>query len=279
MPTFPAPDGTRLHYRVHGDGEPLLVVPGGPMRSADYLGDLGGLSERRSLALLDLRGTGASAAPADPASYRCDRQVGDVEALRAELGLDRIDLLGHSAGAELAVLYAARHPGRIRTLTLVTPGLLPLGLVVTGEQRREAVAARAGEPWYPAAMEAFDRAVAGTATDADWELLTPFTYGRWDAAAQAHAAAGARQSNDEAARIYRDPAAFDPAATAAALTELDAPVLVMAGELDGGPRPETVAAAAAFFPKGTSVVRPGAGHFPWLDDPAGFTAAVAAFIG
>lgn len=53
----------------------------------------------RQLVLLDLRGTGDSAVPDDPATYRCDRQAADVEALRAHLGLERVDLLAHSAAA------------------------------------------------------------------------------------------------------------------------------------------------------------------------------------
>jgi len=44
-------------------------------------------SAHRSLVLLDLRGTGESAMPTDPASHRCDRQVDDVEAQYAHLGL------------------------------------------------------------------------------------------------------------------------------------------------------------------------------------------------
>ena len=47
------------------------------MQASAYLGDLGGLSAHRSLVLLDLRGTGESAIPADPATYRCDRQVAE----------------------------------------------------------------------------------------------------------------------------------------------------------------------------------------------------------
>jgi hypothetical protein len=50
------------------------------MQASAYLGDLGGLSAHRWLVLLDLRGTGESAIPADPATYRCDRQVDHVEA-------------------------------------------------------------------------------------------------------------------------------------------------------------------------------------------------------
>ncbi|MFL6121677.1 alpha/beta fold hydrolase, partial [Actinophytocola sp.] len=90
MATFTAGDGTRLAYHRTGEGAPLICVPGGPMQSSAYLADLGGVSP---LARLDPRGTGESATPADPATYRCDRQVDDVEALRVHLGLDRVDLL------------------------------------------------------------------------------------------------------------------------------------------------------------------------------------------
>ncbi|WP_410169435.1 alpha/beta fold hydrolase, partial [Actinacidiphila rubida] len=84
MPTFSAPDGTVLSYRTAGGegGAPLVCLPGGPMRASAYLGDLGGLAAHRRLVLLDLRGTGGSAVPEDRATYRVDRQVPDVEALR-----------------------------------------------------------------------------------------------------------------------------------------------------------------------------------------------------
>jgi proline iminopeptidase len=89
MPTFRAEDGTELAYHIRGKGSPLVCLPGGPMRDSRYLGDLGGLSARRQLILLDLRGTGQSAVPDDAASYRCDRLAGDVYALQEHLGTGR----------------------------------------------------------------------------------------------------------------------------------------------------------------------------------------------
>jgi proline iminopeptidase len=70
MPAFRAFDGTELAYHVLGDGDgaPLICLPGGPMRASACLGDLGGLSGRRRLIMLDLRGTGGSVIPADPSS-------------------------------------------------------------------------------------------------------------------------------------------------------------------------------------------------------------------
>ena len=120
MPSFHAPDGTELAYHPRGDGAPLVCLPGGPGRASAYLGDLGGVSAYRQLITLDVRGTGESAVPADPDSYRCDHLVEDVAAWQDHLELDRFDLLGHSAGANIAVQYAVRYPQRVGKLVLVT---------------------------------------------------------------------------------------------------------------------------------------------------------------
>ncbi|GAA2306536.1 alpha/beta hydrolase [Streptomyces caniferus] len=278
MPAFTALDGTELAYHVVGEGEPLLCLPGGPMRASAYLGDLGGLSKHRRLVMLDLRGTGDSGVPVDPADYRCDRQVADVEALREHLGLECVDLLTHSAGGDLALLYAARYPQRIRTLTLITARARALGVDFTEEHRREAAALRTAEPWFGAAVEAYEKVWAGVASDDDWDAVAPFFYGRWDATAQAHAATEVTQSNDEAAEVYASSGAFEPDVTRAALAAWEARVLVLAGELDSGPLPRVAAGIAELFPRAELVVQPGAGHFPWLDDPHGFSRTVAAFL-
>jgi pimeloyl-ACP methyl ester carboxylesterase len=278
VPTFTALDGTELAYHVVGQGEPLLCLPGGPMRASAYLGDLGGLSSQRRLVMLDLRGTGDSGIPADPATYRCDRQVADVEALRAHLGLDRVDVLAHSAAGDLALLYTARYPQRIRTLTLITARARALGVDFTEEHRREAAALRTAEPWFGTAHEAYEAVWAGSATDADWDAVAPFFYGRWDTAAQAHAASEVEQSNAGAADIYASSGVFDAAATRTAIAALDARVLVLAGEVDGGPLPRIAAVIAEMFPRAELAVQPDAGHFPWLDDPLYFARTVATFL-
>src|SRR5260370_33439360 len=99
MPAFHAFDGTKLAYHVQGEGAPLVCVPGGPMRDSVYVGDLGGLAAVRRLIVLDLRGTGQSAGPADPASYRCDRLVADVASPQEYLDPERIARLPPSAVA------------------------------------------------------------------------------------------------------------------------------------------------------------------------------------
>lgn len=278
MGTFRTYDGTELAYETTGEGEPLICLPGGPMRAAAYLGDLGGLGAHRRLVLLHLRGTGDSAVPVDPAGYRRDRQADDVEALREHLGLGRVDLLAHSAGAALALYYATRHPRRVRSLTLVTPDTSAVGITATPEDRREAALLRSGEPWFAAGIAALDELRSGHESPEFWDAVRPFTYGRWDEAARAHAAAREGQFAFEAIEHFYAAGAAGPASVRAALAGVQAPVLVLAGELDGGPRPAHAAELAALFPHGRCVVQAGAAHFPWLDDPGAFTRAVAAFL-
>jgi pimeloyl-ACP methyl ester carboxylesterase len=278
MATFDGADGTRLAYHQAGEGRALLCVPGGPMQASAYLGDLGGLSAHRSLVLLDLRGTGESAIPADPTSYRCDRLVDDVEAVRGHLGLDRIDLLGHSAGAALALLYAARHPDRIGRLALLNPSPRAVGLEITDAARRQVAELRRGEAWFPDAFAALERIWSGDATAADWTAIAPFTYGRWDAVSQAHLAQEASQKNAEAAAVYYSAGALDPEATRTSLARLWAPVLVVAGEYDVALPPKCAAEYAGLFGQAELAVQPGGGHYPWLDDPQWLVQTLAGFL-
>ena len=275
---FTSYDGARLAYRRAGSGPPLVCVPGGPGRSPGYLGDLGGLGRSRELILPDIRGTGDSEVPADPAAYRCDRIARDVEALRAGLGLERMDLLAHSAGGNVALLYAAAHPERIRHLILLAPGVRALGLTFTDQEQQAAMRRRAAEPWFETAWAAAQAADGGDESLEATLGYQPFLYGRWDDTARAHARAAV---SDQAAAVragFYAEGAFDPPATRAALATLASPVLVYAGELDAVSPPELLAQVAGLFPGWALTVQPGAGHFPWLDDPAQFAGTLSGFL-
>jgi pimeloyl-ACP methyl ester carboxylesterase len=278
MPSFVSYDGTEIGYHVTGDGEPLVCLPGGPGRAAGYLGDLGGLGGARRLISVDSRGTGSSGDPADPGSFRVDRLVRDVDALRVHLGLERMDLLAHSAGAVLATLYAAACPDRLSSLILVTPGLAAIGVEATEEQFRADLARRAAESWYSSALPALEKILAGDRSMDAYRASRPFYYGRWDETAEAHSAVGVSERHQAARDGFFAGVTLDPGATRAALKELTAPVLLYAGELDPIVTPALVREAAAVFNDATVVVQAGAGHFPWIDDPAGFAAAISSFL-
>lgn len=277
MPFFFSYDGTRLAYHLQGEGEPLVCLPGGPALASAYLGDLGGLAAvlGRTLVLLDIRGTGESATPTDTSTYRCDAMVQDVEALRGQLSLDSVDLLGHSAGGSLAVLYATQHPELVRHLVLVTPSGRPFGLAPSDEEWDASMAKRSGEPWY-------DEALAAMSSEDDSPALNaaraPFSYGRWDQAALQHATAARNQRNDAAAAGYYAEGAIDPSRVRASLRDLTAPVLILVGGLDMMPTVGQAEQMAALVPRSRVHVQEGAGHHPWLDDPRAYTASIAEFL-
>ena len=279
MSRFPAADGTSLAFTEVGTGPRLVCVPGGPGRAGAYLEDLAGLAEERTLVVLDNRATGASEVPADPASLRFDRLAEDVDALRAHLGEQRIDLLGHSAGAVVAQAYAAAHPDRLRSLLLVTPSD-----ALQGGTRADVPAiraGRAGEPWYAEAAEAAE-ALADAAPAQRQALVRatrPFLYGRWDERTQAHAASADRQSSRRAELGFgAGGEQVDVPGVLAALRGVDVPVLVVGAERDAATGLDAVAAVAACFPHARTAVVPRAGHFPWVDEPAAFRAVVAEFL-
>ena len=278
MPQFASYDGTKIGYRVLGEGAPVVCLPGGPGRASVYFGDLGGLSKSRQLIMPDTRGTGESEDAADPSSYRCDRLVGDVEALRVHLGLDRVDLLGHSAAGNLAVSYAAACPERVARLILLTPALTALGIDEPDEAWRAALERRSDEAWYPDALAAIERAEAGDQTVENRRAYMPFFYGRWDDAAQAHVEVGISERARVVMANIQAEGAFSPPATREAIGRLAALVLLYGGELDTAPTPEILEEAARLFPKATVTVQPAAAHFPWIDDAHFFSAAINSFL-
>ena len=276
MSRFRSYDGTAIGFRRLGEGPPLVCVPGGPGRAVEYLGDLGGLGRSRQLILLDLRGVGLSADPVDAATLRVDRLVDDVEALRVHLGLDRMNLLAHSAGAVLATMYAARYPSRLSTLLLVTPGLAAVG--VGGQVDSELALGRGvDEPWYADAVAALAQLRRGDLSVETFRASRPLFYRRWDDQAQAHAYVGISERHMAARVGYFADLIVEVASTTERLKQLTAPVLLYVGELDPLVTPAMAAQAAPIFGHATVAVQPGAAHFPWVDDAALFTRAVSAF--
>jgi proline iminopeptidase len=100
-----------------GDGPPLLLLPGGP-GCADYLGPVAELLAPHFTTLrYEPRGCGRSSVRG---RFDLDECVDDLEHLRRHLGVERWALLGHSWGANLALLYAMRLPRRVRALVYVS---------------------------------------------------------------------------------------------------------------------------------------------------------------
>ena len=119
--------GGRVWTCTYGDGAatPLLVLHGGPGMPSHYLEPLTGLADERPVVLYDQLGCGRSDRPEDPSLWTVPRAVAEVEAVRRQLGLDRVHVLGHSWGGYLALAYASadggQHAGAVASLVLASP--------------------------------------------------------------------------------------------------------------------------------------------------------------
>ena len=152
MPSLVTSDGRTLGWRERGGGPLLLCHPGGPGCSSEYFGELPVLAAQRTLLLLDPRGTGASDRPADPAAYDLEQYAADVEAVREHLGLERIDVLGHSHGGFVAMTWAGTNPEHVGRLVLANT--TPRFTDAIRQARRERALSHQGQPYYEDAMAA-----------------------------------------------------------------------------------------------------------------------------
>ncbi len=117
-----AADGTKIAYATVGEGPPLI-------KTANWLNHLDfdwespvwrhvfrGLSDGRSLIRYDARGNGLSDWDVD--DFSLERQLSDLEAVIAAVGLDRFPLLGISQGCAISVEFAVRYPEKMTKLIL-----------------------------------------------------------------------------------------------------------------------------------------------------------------
>lgn len=112
-------NGVMIYYTAFGKGEPLLIVHGGPGASHDYfLPYLLPLARKNRLIFIDERGSGRSQQIENTAGYTVENMVEDVEAVRRELQLGKISLLGHSYGGVLAQAYAFKYQDNLSHLIL-----------------------------------------------------------------------------------------------------------------------------------------------------------------
>jgi proline iminopeptidase len=112
-------NGVMIYYTAFGKGEPLLIVHGGPGASHDYfLPYLLPLARKNRLIFIDERGSGRSQQIENTAGYTVENMVEDVEAVRLELHLGKISLLGHSYGGVLAQAYAFKYQENLSHLIL-----------------------------------------------------------------------------------------------------------------------------------------------------------------
>jgi proline iminopeptidase len=274
---FTTPDGLTLSYERRGSGPLLVCHPGGPGGSAAEFEDFAGLDDTFELLLLSPRGSHGS----DPADdYALTSYAADVEALRAHLGVEQLNLLGFSHGGCVAMAYAAAHPDGVRRLLLVDT-LAVWGDEAEAEMTRM-IESRSGEPWFGEAQRAIEEEQSGAFSSVD-ELIgnlqrqIPLYFHRWEGNEQV----GGRLAMDFA---HAEPlhhfntVEFPTFDLRGELRKIKAPTLVVAGDDDFICGPACADAIVAELPDARLVTIPESGHFVYIEQPEAFRAALTGFL-
>jgi pimeloyl-ACP methyl ester carboxylesterase len=111
-------DGTRIAYRIGGDGDRWLVIANGYGGTYAAWDDVLSRLDCRYL-IWDYRGLHRSATPDDPANLRVSDHCRDLDLIREVERIDRMVLAGWSVGCQVALEQYRRTPDQVDALALI----------------------------------------------------------------------------------------------------------------------------------------------------------------
>jgi pimeloyl-ACP methyl ester carboxylesterase len=277
---IPTEGGLSLHVLEWSDeGTPLVLVHGFG-NEAHIWDDFAPLvaPHYRTVAV-DLRGHGDS--DHDPEGrYDYDFHVADLEAVTAALGIERLVLVGHSFGGRTAMLFAAKHPGRMAGLVIVDIGpehdprgttRIRMEVMQRGDgsfgspAEYEQVLAHNFPAGRPDALRRMARHELGQREDGRWVRKADPAF--MTARAETSAAEPEAHERDTAKRLWD------------ALARVACPTLVVRGAASDILSPEIADRMLDdVLANGRLAVVPQAAHSVMTDNPAGFAQAVGGFV-
>lgn len=228
-------------------GLPVVFIHSYAGSRAHWSAEMARLEAARRVVAFDMRGHGESAAPAD-LDYSPGALARDVSAVVDALKIPRFVLVGHSMGGAAAMAYAGANPSRVAGLVLVgAPGRTP------PEQARKIAASLEAD--YDKVMAAYWDQLVKNARPAVRERL-----------------AREKESIPRPASmaIVKTLLAYDPLP---ALERYPGPVLVL--YMPEADQPHDL---QNLYPRAASRRMTGTSHWPHLDDPAAFAAALDGFL-
>lgn len=279
--------GGRVAFRVMGESEgvPVLIIHGGPgSSSCMYPSTLTGVAASRPVVMYDQLDSGNSDRITDlERDAVLARFVAEVAAIRAELGLREVHLVGHSWGAAVALEYLlTADPTGVRSVTFVGP------LISTDRWLQDA---NALVETLPQEDQAAIRAANATGEYDTPEFLAAnavfearfLSRGPLDRSQFRECVASPRRFSVDLYEYMWGPSEFVSTGTLRdysridRLPELGIPTLFLVGEYDEA-RPETMREFQALVPGSRAKVIPGAGHLINVDKPQAFNDAISEFL-
>jgi sigma-B regulation protein RsbQ len=245
-------DGVKIHSTVSGKGpRTVIFVHGWTCDSTSWNGQVPALSKTYRVVTMDLPGHGQTGLPAD-GKFSMDLFARAVEAVRGEVGADKIVLVGHSMGAPVIRQYARLYPQRVAGLVAVDGPLdlrqfgrpgggMPSMTGADGLKNREAMIRTMFTPETPASLQQ--------------QILTMMLH------APEATAAGAMD------------AMFDPA-----LRKDDVMPVPALAVYAGTNKPPNAATIKQVLPRYEATQMAGTGHFLMMEKPDEFNRLLTAFL-
>lgn len=245
--------GARLYTQIYGHGPPVLFLHGGMVffdnsfaKQRDYFAGF------RTVIGIDQRGHGHS--PDGPWSLSYKSMADDTAAIIEQLGLGPVDVVGHSDGADLALILVRDHPQLVHRL------------VISGANIRVALSAEEKQraQWSPQQLAAHLREIAASFPPwflPDYTRVSPDGPDHW------------MKLLAKCYDMWLQPVVIEPAD----LKNISIPVLVMAGDHDF----TSVEENAEIFrdlPRGQLIIVPASGHGTFNTRPELVNLAIREFL-
>jgi proline iminopeptidase len=113
-------NGIKTFYNIIGEGEPLIVVHGGPGMAHNYLiPKFKRLAKNHKVIFYDQRACGKTSGEENPNQITINNLVKDLEELRVTFGVDKMKLVGQSFGGLIALNYAIKYPQNLKSLIIL----------------------------------------------------------------------------------------------------------------------------------------------------------------
>ena len=268
-----------LHYIVAGYGPLLFVTSPGWGPTSTYLQNtLTKLEVDHTMIFIDTRGSGKSSRPADPTHMSNAVMADDIEHLRQYLGVDSIDLMGHSNGGSIAISYAERYQSHLHKLVLIDSQLLGFSMKAF---QQKFLKDHETDPRYRVAVE-HARNDSGGTTDAEFSqyllnilplyFYNPKKYEKGFEQKFGDSISAWAESTEPVADSLPE---ADETRT---LDSIRAPTLILVGYYDWRCPPIVANRLHAGIPNSNVVVFKKSGHIPWIEEPRKFFPSVEAFL-
>lgn len=267
-------NGANLWYESEGEGEPLILIAGGPGDShAIFHPFFSRLADRNRVIYFDAFGVGKSDRAKAPKEYSFARDVEDLEGLRKALGFAKINVLGQSYGGMVAQAYAIKYPDRIQRLILADTFYSGAMWQANNDNCNRDIQNQYPEVWQELQrMRA--RGVRSSAPEHQMEYYgVPLGLFYFYDASKAELLPREEGNTEVYYTIAGDDADFVIGGDIARLdfradlAKLKMPILVIAGRFDRVSIPKYAVNYKRYAPKATFVMMEHSGHFSFIEEP------------